>query len=185
MKLIAKLTLFVALTCSSCTDDFKVDIRDQQVLFQYEYVNYAWSYQHMGWYIDTTGNLISYNLPVKWSYPDSLGFTTDTAIISNLKSCIKTDYRVPKSVLESKISLIEKSATGTLTKPRYEMADAGIQRYTAFLYNKSTKRYKRILLYQWGDELIENSSNEAKELQKWMAEINEQHSFQPYNQQVK
>jgi hypothetical protein len=60
------------------------------------------------------------------------------------------------------------------------MADAGIQRYSAFLYNKDTKKYKRILLYQWGDELIENTSSEAKELQKWMAEINQMDTFQPY-----
>ncbi|MFZ4581426.1 MAG: hypothetical protein ACOYM7_02135 [Paludibacter sp.] len=179
MKKTAILFLIV-LFFISCSDEFKVNLREQQVLFQYEYINYAWSYQHSGWFIDTSGNLISYSLPAKWSYPDSLGFVTETAIIKNLSYCSKTDYIISKSVLQSKIELIEKSAKGTLTKPRYEMADAGVQRYTAFIFNKDTKQYKRILLYQWGDELIENTSAEAKELYKWMAEINLKDTFQPY-----
>ena len=176
----AAIFFFIILLFISCSDDFNVNLRDQKVLFEYEYENYAWSHQHSGWYIDTTGNLISYSLPAKWSYPDSLGFVTDTAIIKNLSYCSKTDYAISKSVLKSKIELIENSAKGTLTKPQYVMADAGVRRYTAFMYNSSTKRYKRILLYQFGDVLIENTSNEAKELYKWMAEINQKDTFQPY-----
>jgi hypothetical protein len=176
----AAMLFLIFLLFISCSDDFKVNTREQQVLFQYEYINYAWSYQHSGWFIDTSGNLIRYNMPSKWNYPDTLGFIDDTAMINNLDFCYESGAIFPKLDLQAKIRLIDKAAKGTLTKPRYEMADAGIQRYSAFLYNKDTKKYKRILLYQWGDELIENTSSEAKELQKWMAEINQMDTFQPY-----
>ena len=42
----------------------------QQILFEYEFVNYALDYQHYGYIIDNEGNVLTYMDPEKWNFPD-------------------------------------------------------------------------------------------------------------------
>ena len=39
-------------------------------MFQLEYVNYAWGYQHNGFIIDNEGNVLTYSNPENWNFPD-------------------------------------------------------------------------------------------------------------------
>ena len=68
--------LLVALACSLFDQDSKPEI-DQNILFESEYVNWAWGYQHSGGYIDKNGDVFSYNYapsdgqwrPEDWEHP--------------------------------------------------------------------------------------------------------------------
>lgn len=153
--------------------NFKGAVTGNQIYFQYEYMNHAWGFQQHGWLIDSAGNVYCYNLPENWYEPDSNGVIEADALKANI---LKTDsicYSVNSTDLDIKIQLIEAAADGVLKEPVSVMADAGAFSYYAFLYDANAEKYQRILLWQTGDNLIENTSVEAKELFEWLDEINQ------------
>ncbi|MDF1573054.1 MAG: hypothetical protein P1P82_15705 [Bacteroidales bacterium] len=146
---------------------------DQEYFFLYEYINYAWGYQHSGWLMDSSGTARYFSVPEKWMVPD-----TDAAIdISGIEHyLVKADSVitvVDRSILSEKVKLIEAAARGTLGEPENVMADAGTRSYYALQYDPDQAVYERILLKQEGDWEIDNFSSAAGELAEWMQSVTE------------
>lgn len=143
----------------------------QRVCFQFDYMNYAWGYQHNGWLIDSSGNVYSYDKPENWTFPDSAGRIRQQDMNRNLDAA-ELVYVIPDmNMLNAKISLIPAAGEGSLQGPVYEMCDAGIAGYYGFLFNPETGIYRKVLLRQTGDARIENSAPESAELYDWLVSL--------------
>jgi len=146
---------------------------DQEYFFLYEYINYAWGYQHSGWLMDSSGTVRYFHVPEKWMVPD-----TDAAIdISGIEHYMgKADSVitvVDRSILAEKVKLIKAAARGTFSEPENVMADAGTWSYYALQYHPDQAVYERILLKQEGDWETDNLSSTAAELADWMQSVTE------------
>ncbi len=165
----------IILTGKGCEEMLHTNeqLPDQEYFFLFEYINFAWGYQHNGWLMDSTGTVRYFEVPEKWMVP-----STDAAIeipgienyVSRADSVIT---KVDRSVLIRKAQLIDTAAKGEFTEPENVMADAGSWSYYALQYDPDRETYKRILLKQDGDWEIENLSEAAMELYDWMREIRE------------
>ena len=51
------------------------------------------------------------------------------------------------------------------------MAYAEIVEYIAYVFDKKRDRYKKVVLYQWGDQQITNDAPEATELNAWLMQM--------------
>lgn len=177
MKSLATYIILTALIVSGrgCEEMLLADhpLPDQEYFFLYEYINHAWGYQHNGWLMDSTGTVHYFEVPDKWMVP-----STDEAIdIQGIEhygaqsdSVITV---VDKGELAAKVHLIDAAARGKLTEPENVMADAGSWSYYALRYDPGAKDYERILLKQDGDWEVDNTSEAADEIYKWMKKLTE------------
>jgi len=164
--------LFILTSCEKNNDDIDNLKNNQRIYFQYDYINFAWGYQHVGWLIDSSGNVYCYNKPENWINQDSLGFISSTDMNINITETDSICYTIDKNELNDKISLISKASEGEISEPIHEMYDAGGTEFSGFLYNEDKKTYKKVLLKQIGDFRIDNSSPESIELYEWLVSIN-------------
>lgn len=176
MKLLPLSLILVSLTiilsnCSKVKIDDPVIAINQLVIFQFEYMNAAWGYQHFGYMVDSSGNVYTYKLPDKWVFCDSTGTISETNMLSNLNETDSISYKIDKQELHAKLSLIGPALKGSLSAPRHEMCDAGIASYCVYTYDTARKTYKRFLLKQWGDIMIDNNSPAADSICTWMNNI--------------
>lgn len=162
--------LFLSANCQNDCDDCKID---QKILFQYEYANSAWGYQHDGWYIDSSGNVHCYDKPSHWYHLDSAGNISASFIDSNLFYTDSICLVIDKAELKSKSDLIYAASEGRIKKLNIIRIDGGEYTYSAFIYNASTNSYKRILLKEIGMYSYDNKSNAATKIYEWMYEINQ------------
>jgi hypothetical protein len=172
MKKFGKQLLFIVLiTLCSCVDN--IDFSKQRILFSVQYVNYAWSYTNNGFMVDSAGNVCSYNLSEnsKWNNADSLNFISEEDMNENLSLCTRLSEGITKDTLQYYINKINAARKGKLIESDVYMADAGIKQYWAYVYDADTKKYKQILLNQWGDVQITNSAYEASEITQWLNRI--------------
>lgn len=144
---------------------------NQKILFQFEYINFAWGYQHHGWIIDSSGNIHCYNLPDNWYFADPEGYISAAEMDSNLMYTDSICYILDKKELADKFGLIEAAAKGPLSEPKHTACDMGARFFKGFIYNSDEETYKEILLKQKGDFSIDNHSQAAEDLYKWLAPI--------------
>jgi hypothetical protein len=161
------------LTGRGCEEMFRANdaLPDQEYYFLYEYINYAWGYQHSGWLMDSSGTVRYFEIPEKWMVP-----STDAAIeVSGIENysakCDSVITRVDRGDMFDKVQLIDAASRGKLTEPENVMADAGVWSYFALKYDPGSGEYERILLKQEGDWEVDNVSEAADEICKWMKEI--------------
>ncbi|MBS2097593.1 hypothetical protein [Carboxylicivirga linearis] len=146
---------------------------NQRILFQVEYINYAWIYQHNGYLIDCSGNIYSFNNPENWNFIEDNGTISEVAMNENLLSTDSIIYTLDDANLENKQYKINHAVKGNISDLKCEMVDAGTIVYSTFTLNKRTHKYKQVILNQWGDCSRENSSAAAKDLYEWLRYVEE------------
>jgi len=154
-----------ALLLSGCE---KIYDYETNTIFMVEHSNYAWGIHHSGIMIDSTGNVMTFNLPTTWNRPDEMGFITLADMQENLAQMEGISCSVTRNDFAKNSSKLMKAKNGILSDPKNEMYDFGTVQYSGFLYDPDNNRYQRILIRQTGDWAIENSSREAKELYEWL-----------------
>ncbi|MCF8357567.1 MAG: hypothetical protein K9H26_02325 [Prolixibacteraceae bacterium] len=165
-------TILLLILFVGCKEDFSVfPGKNQKILFQCEYINHAWGYQHSGWLIDSFGNVHCYNLPENWFFCDSLGKISSEDMEMNLMNTDSICLKIDKNELNHKVELIGKATRGTISEPAHEMCDAGIIAFSAFIFYNEADVYQKLILRQTGDFRIENDSKAATELCHWMDSI--------------
>ena len=93
-----KLPLLLLLTALMAGCKKHPVISDRQtILFEFEYVNYTVSYQHYGFFIDNEGNVLTYNNPEKWNFPDRELSISEGQIAENLSMCTHSGIKIPKT----------------------------------------------------------------------------------------
>lgn len=164
--------LFFSLLLTSCSEE--IDISKQKILFEVHYENYAWGYSNSGFLIDSTGTVRRFNLQssgAKWHYPDSEGHLSAEDMALNYAICDSVTYRINSDSLSYYRSMIPAASMGKISEPRAVMADYGIITYSAFIYDKSDNKYRRIILKQYGDIMQDNNSLAASKLYIWLESL--------------
>jgi hypothetical protein len=141
------------------------------LIFQKEYTNYAWGYQHFGWMMDNSGKVQRFRKTAKWVFPDSLGYVSDLDMFKNLGQCDSVMAKVDPVSFTQYATKAQTCMNGPFSTRKMVMADAGQNIDAIYLYEPEKKRYKRVLLNMTGDWAQENLSVEAKTIVDWMDKI--------------
>jgi hypothetical protein len=145
---------------------------NKEILFQYEYINYAWGYQHKGFIIDNQGNVLTYNNPESWNFPDKDLMLTEEQVSQNIILCTHSGEKINESDLRRYSGYIKNISSSQVTAMKNVAADAGSSEFMCYLYSGSTGKYKKYLIKMEGDFTCENLNFYSKKVVTWMKEIN-------------
>ena len=165
--LIFLLTVMIA----GCKKNIVISNR-QAILFEFEYVNYAWNYQHYGFLIDNEGNVLTYNNPETWNFPDRELRISEDQVAENLLMCTNSGIRIPKSELQKYSNHIQNIASSKVSALKNAADDAGSAEYICYQYSESTGMYKGTIIKMEGDFTCENLNFFSKKVAEWMKDIN-------------
>lgn len=141
---------------------------NQQILFQVDYVNYAWGYSHNGIIIDSSGNVRYFKIPKNWHYSDTASYISESDMNENLEQLDTVFFTIEKNTVLKYFSMLTKASEGQLSKPYNRMFDAGETTYSGYLYDSNTNKYKHVLVKRYGDWSIDNNSPEAEDIYNWL-----------------
>ena len=160
------LTMLLALvSCEDCEYD---PPEKQPVYFEYNYINYAWGYQHHGWLIDGDGFVRYFESPDSFRTADSSGFMTLDELEYNLAQTDSIIEQVDPEELQGYIDCISGAAKGEIGKSTNIAADAGTSVLTCYRYDEGRDLYQQVFLAQSGDWEQFNLSAEAEKLVTWL-----------------
>ncbi len=166
------LTLVLVTALSGCLLPDDIWSEDTNILiFQSEYTNYAWGYNHNGWMLDHSGQVKRFQKSAKWVFPDSLGYVTASDMQKNMAACDSVMAKVSASDFDNYAGKALHCVTGSMSKPSNLMADAGEHIYAFYIYESRGNRFKRVILNMTGDWSQENLAPNAKEVADWMKGI--------------
>jgi hypothetical protein len=163
--------MLLSLLITGCKKNLMIS--DKQVLlFQYEYINYAWGYQHTGFIIDADGNVLKYNNPENWNFQEDDYPLSESQISDNISKCIRTGVKIPEEELHKYSNHIKNIASSKVTAMKNVAADAGSMEYLCYQYSENTKTYKRYIIKMEGNFKCENLNFYSKKVVEWMKDIN-------------
>ncbi len=163
---------FVAYAAFSmgCNKDHNISDR-QEVLFQYDYNNSAWGFQHYGFIIDNKGEVITYNNPKDWNYPDKSYIITEKQIAENLQKCELSGIKIPMEELHKYTNYIRNISSSMVSAKQNVANDAGTTEFICYRYLESTGAYEGHLIKMEGDYKCENLNFYSKKVASWMRAI--------------
>lgn len=164
------LILFLALFISGCKKNSGINEK-QAILFQVDYVNYAWGYQHNGILIDNEGNVLSYKNPQNWNFQDAELNITDSQVRDNMSGCMNSGKRIPVDELKKFSGYIRNIASSKVTAPKNVAADAGSLEFICYQYSEQSGIYKGTLIKKEGDFTCENLNFYSKKVSSWLKNI--------------
>ena len=164
------ITLLV-LSMTGCKKNNVISDR-QEILFEFEYINYSWSYQHNGFIIDNEGNVLSYSNPENWNFPDSDFRISERQLAENIRKCLHSGRKIPKEELQKYSNYIKNIASSKVTALKNVAADAGSIEFICYQFSESTGMYKGSLIKMEGDFTCENLNFYSKKVTEWMKHIN-------------
>jgi hypothetical protein len=170
-KMMFSIIVILTMTCCKIENN-ATPVLNQVILFQAEYVNYAWIYQHNGWLIDSSGYVRSYNLPKDSVFVDSSGYISSINMSKNIQRLDSVIGKINKDTLLKYFIKLQYAEKGVITKPITESYDGGVTKFSGYIYDSNSKEYKQVLIKQIGDVFIDNKSIEANEIYNWMINVN-------------
>ncbi|MFA6027148.1 MAG: hypothetical protein WC727_11995 [Ignavibacteriaceae bacterium] len=164
--------VLLALLFFSCKDS---NVNEQiqsnsSIIFEVEYLNYAWGIEYHGVMIDTDGKEYSYN-PAKDSVPflfHADGLYTDQELQSkyqHVKTYIKT---IPNDTLIWSHNLVNQVTTTNYSDTTYVGMDGGSTTYSIYIFRPEINKYQQIVLKIEGDIAFNNKSQSAVTLAAWL-----------------
>ncbi len=166
--------LAVVFSFASCKEDEDgTNISNKEVVFQVEYINHAWGYQHHGMLVNSYGNVYRYNNPEKWHFADNNQLAADSLAKYFQYATFVDGASVDKTELDKMKKLAISASSGTLSDPENQMADAGTTSYQVYIYDGQKRTWKLYLMQTEGDFYIENSSPAAAIIVDWLKELRE------------
>jgi len=168
IKLIIATVIVISL--SGCQKNYIVS-EGQDILFQQEYTNYAWGYQHYGFIIDSDGNILKFNKPEKWNTPDKFNKLTVQQVKENISSCTLTGKRISRTELQKYINYIDNISSSKITAPKTVGADMGSMLYYCYQFSENSSTYRSTIIKMEGDTQCENLNFFSKKVVDWMKDI--------------
>lgn len=140
------------------------------VLFQYEYINWAWGYQHRGWFIDNHGNRRKFDISESgnWKNTDNDGYISKEDLAFNFAKATEIAQQIPLLAVVQNEQLIPGTVNGDLSEPESGGADMGAFAYFCYAWNEELQMYKKQLLTVEGDWRQHNTNTDAIALTKWL-----------------
>ena len=166
-------TFFILLTALSITGCKKNSVisEKQAILFQVEYINYAWGYTHSGFIINSEGNVLKYKSPQNWNYADRDSNLTQSQVRENISNCISTGKKIPKAELQKYANYIKNISSSKVTALKNVAADAGSLEYVCYQFFANSGTYKSCLIKMEGDFTCENLNFYSKKVFMWLKNI--------------
>ncbi len=162
-------TSFLAAGCKK-----NVSINEKQaILFQVDFVNYAWGYQHTGLLVDNKGNILTYNNPSDWNFPDTDFNLTEDQVKENIGYCTDTGKPVPPEELQKYAGYIKNISSSKVSALKNVSADAGTTQYICYQFMAKSGKYKGSLMKMEGDLTCENLNFFTKKVTMWLKSLNE------------
>jgi hypothetical protein len=143
------------------------------ILFQLEYINHAWGYQHAGYIIDGDGNILRYKNPEAWNFPSVDSCLTPEEVSDNMARCTSTGKRVPPEELFKYSRLIKNLSLSEVSAVKNVMSDAGSTEYLCFRYSEKLGKYRRYIIKKEGNSTCENLNFFSKRVSSWMKNLND------------
>jgi hypothetical protein len=168
------LLLVLLTTLSGCLQPDDIWAEDSEagsLIFQTEYINYAWGYNHNGWIMDRSGKVNRFQKKAAWVFPDSLGYVSALDMQKNFSACDSVMAQVSTKDFTLYAEKAIGCANGPLSKATNTMADAGEHIYAIYIYEPGKNRYKRVILDMTGDWSQQNLAVKSKEVVDWMKAI--------------
>ena len=150
--------LLSAFSISGCKKNVVINEK-QAILFQVDYVNYAWGYQHNGFIIDNQGNVLTYKNPQNWNFPD--------------KDFNLSESQVRDEELKKYAGYIKNISSSKVTALKNVAADAGSMQYICYQFSEKPEGYKAFLIKMEGDFTRENLNFFSKKVTTWLKNIND------------
>ena len=158
------------LSVTECKKNYVISEK-QKILFQFEYVNYAWGYQHTGFIIDNEGNVLTYENPESWNFQDNNHNISEIQVSENISKCKSSGKKIPQEELHKYSNYIKNIALTKVSALKNVAADAGSYEYFCYQYSETSLTYKGYLIKMEGDFTCENLNFYSKKVAAWMKEI--------------
>jgi predicted secreted protein len=146
----------------------------QAILFQFEYLNYAWGFQQNGFLIDNEGNVLTYNNPENWNFADNDFMITESQVTENINKCLVTRKKISKEELQKYSNHIRNIASSKITALKNVAADEGSFKFICYQFSESTGIYKGTIIKMEGDFTCENLNFYSKKVVAWLKDINKE-----------
>lgn len=169
LKLTSLFLLTIAL--AGCKKNSSISDR-QAILFQVDYLNYSVSYQHNGFYIDNEGNVLVYNNPDRWNFPDRELRISASQVAENLTMCTHSGMKISKEELIRYAGHIKNISATKITAIKNAADDTGSTEYICYQLSENNEMYKGSIIRMEGDFKCENLNFFSKKVADWLKNIN-------------
>jgi len=164
------LALFL-LTLAGCKKNYVFN-EDLSILFQYEYRNDTDMKKHHGFIITGKGDVLEYNNPTGWQFPDSDGILSGAQVAENIGLCTHSGITLNEEELKKHSGLISNISSSRITAIR-----ASTNRKTGttafYCYQVTGKDYyKQYVIKTEGDYNCDNLNFFSKKVITWMKDVN-------------
>jgi hypothetical protein len=164
--------LLASLILISCRKNVVINEK-QAILFQVDYINYAWGYQHYGFIIDNEGKVLTYKNPQEWIFPDKDFKLSGNQVHDNIEKCLFSGKIIPPDELIRYAGSIKNISSSKVTATKNVAADAGSLEYICYQFDELSDTYKGSLIKMEGDFTCENLNFYSKKVATWLKNINE------------
>jgi len=164
--------LFITHVFTGCKKQTVINEK-QAILFQVDYVNYAWGYQHNGFIIDNEGRVLTYKNPQEWIFPDKDLKLSGSQVHDNIEKCHFSGKTIPREELIKYARYIKNITSSKVTAPKNVAADAGSLEYICYQFSEIPDTYKGCIVKMEGDFTCENLNFFSKKVSTWLKNINE------------
>ncbi|MCE7991572.1 MAG: hypothetical protein HEP71_06315 [Roseivirga sp.] len=149
------------------------DLPALAVLFEADYINHAWGYQHNGWFLDNHGRVRKYEMPDReeWNTPDNDGYISKESLEANYDLANTLAGEVSRGIVRQQEDLIAGAIDGEMSDPVNRAADMGGFGWYCYSWDADKEMYKRQTLGVTGDWEQFNLAPDAQALLKWLQTI--------------
>lgn len=172
MKRVYLLLFLGQLLLISCNEKLYESKQAVNCYFQYEYVNYAWGFNHSGFTITPAGEVFSFDKTTPWVFAENNKISL-SALKSNIGASVKRDTLISETEIEHYQQLAISAATGKLSNPISRGADMGEIICKIIVPDTSDLQgeYREVILTETGDFDQHNLSPEAPVIAAWIKQI--------------
>ncbi|MGH7467322.1 MAG: hypothetical protein ACRENP_04985 [Longimicrobiales bacterium] len=162
----------VALPLAACSliEEPEPDLTERPpVLFEIEYFNQAALPRWRGYYIDSAGELYSYDRSNERTGP-----TVDQSAFTHAELMEKVDpgrtrvRAVSRTELQALSLLIPAAARGEITTTNRQCADAGVLSFLAYIFDHNALVFRKVVIRNEGDVARANQANEARQIYQYL-----------------
>jgi hypothetical protein len=175
-KLISILGLLTFL--NSCQKIYVVS-KSQDILFQFELIKTTGIRVHQGFFVDSGGHILSFNLPEKWNFPKDDQTISQKELLENVSFCKPTGKTITAEELQKHINAIDNMAASKVSAPKANNSESGTSSFYCYQFSESSLIYKRTIIKTEGDLKCENLNFYSKKIVIWMNEIRKSVSSPP------
>ena len=164
------LTPLFAVSCLE--SQYEVIVSRADCYFQYEYVNYAWGFNHYGFTITPTGEMYTFDKTTPWVFAENNQLSL-AALRNNIKASVKKDTLIGFTELDYSQHLVLLAMAGKMSDTIRRGADMG-ETICKIIVPDPTYHpagYREVILSQTGDTEFHNLAPQAALLAAWLTGI--------------